>query len=155
MRAELKRSVVRGPNGGRRPGAGRPKGAKNKIKTSDAHVSALSRPWTARVLHDACLLAFGTDDPEKPASKKLMTKDPWLRLAIWKIILDRAWGRAPMEVRFDVTKNVNVKYSREQLAKLSLEQISAIWREQIAAPAGTQDRQREPNKTGGATNRIC
>jgi len=136
MRAEVKRSVVRGPNGGRRPGAGRPKGAKTRIKNSDAHVSALARPWTARVFHDACLLAFGTDNPEKPADRKLITPDPWLRLAVWKIILDRAWGRAPMEVRFDVKQDVSFKYTREELARLSLEEIAALWREEIAAPAG-------------------
>ena len=56
-----------------------------------------------------------------------------------RVILDRAWGRAPMEVRMEVTKNVNVKYTREQLARLSLEEISAIWREQIAPPAALSD----------------
>jgi hypothetical protein len=34
----------------------------------------------------------------------------------------------------EATKKVNVKYIREQLARLTLEQISSIWREQIAPP---------------------
>lgn len=139
IRAEVKRSVLRGPNGGRRLGAGRPKGSKNRIKTlkfNDVHVAVLARPWTARVFRDACLLAFGTDNPHKPADRKLITRDPWLRLAVWKMILDRGWGRAPVEVKIEATQHVDVKYTREELAKLSLEQISQLWRDEIAAPAG-------------------
>jgi hypothetical protein len=138
VKATVKASAT-GRNGGRRPGAGRPKGSRNKLKSlrlADGHVSILARRWTPRILHDAAMLAFGSIDPNEPANPKLRTQDEWLRLAIWKVILDRAWGRAPMEVRVEATKNVNVKYTREEIARLSLEQISALWREQIAAPAG-------------------
>lgn len=122
-----------------RPGAGRPKGARNKLKSlrlADGHVSILARRWTARTLHEACLLAFGTDDPNEPGNPKLRTSDNWLRLAIWKMILERAWGRAPQEVNVEFNSNVNIKYTREEIARLSLEQISQLWREQVALPAG-------------------
>ena len=28
----------------------------------------------------------------EPGNPKIRTKDEWLRLVIWKVILDRAWG---------------------------------------------------------------
>jgi hypothetical protein len=90
-------------------------------------------------LRDACLLAFGTDDPEKPPNKKLMTKDEWLCFQIWRFLAERGWGRAPTEVNIEVTnKNVS-RYTPQELARLTLEQISAIWREQIAPPAALAD----------------
>jgi hypothetical protein len=46
-----------------------------------------------------------------------------------------------MVVNTETTQNVNFKYTREELARLSLEQIAALWREQIAAPVGiTEER---------------
>ena len=83
-----------------------------------------------------CLLAFGTDDLSKPVNKKLMSRDQWLRFNIMRFLMERAWGRAPLEVKFETTQSVNVKYTREELAKLSLEQISQLWRDEIAGPAG-------------------
>jgi hypothetical protein len=98
----------------------------------------LSRPWTSRTIHECCLLAFGTADPERPSDRKLIAQDPWLRFTIMRFLMERAWGRAPLEVKFEATQYVNV-YTQEQLSRLTLEQISAIWREQIAAPAGITD----------------
>ena len=45
----------------------------------------------------------------------------------------------------EATKKVNVKYIREQLARLTLEQISSIWREQIAPPTAAIE-QSQPAK---------
>jgi hypothetical protein len=84
------------------------------------------------------LLAFGTADPEQPSDRKLIAQDPWLRFTIMRFLMERAWGRAPLEVKFEATQYVNL-YTQEQLSRLTLEQISAIWREQIAAPAGITD----------------
>jgi hypothetical protein len=98
----------------------------------------LSRPWTSRTIHECCLLAFGTADPERPSDRKLIAQDPWLRFTIMRFLMERAWGRAPLEVKFEATQYVNL-YTQEQLSRLTLEQISAIWREQIAAPAGITD----------------
>jgi hypothetical protein len=83
-------------------------------------------------LHDACLLAFGTEHPEKPANKRLMSKDDWLRLAIWKQILERAWGRAPVEVKFDVIQKRESTLTREQLSKMSDDELATLWRERVA-----------------------
>jgi hypothetical protein len=112
----------------------------------------LSRPWTSRTIHECCLLAFGTADPERPSDRKLIAQDPWLRFTIMRFLMERAWGRAPLEVKFEATQYVNVYTqeqlsrltleqisAKEQLSRLTLEQISAIWREQIAAPAGITD----------------
>jgi hypothetical protein len=85
--------------------------SRHRIKTSDAHISVLARPWTARTIRDACLLAFGSTDPEQPSNKKLRTKDEWLRFNIMRFLMERAWGRAPMEIKFETAHNVNVKYT--------------------------------------------
>jgi hypothetical protein len=118
---------------------GRPKGSGAgprplKLRANDAHVSLLARPWTPRILRDMCFLAFGTDDMEKEGDPRLIAKDPWLRFAICKHILDRGWGRAPQEVNIQVQKTLDVRYTPQELRKLTLEQISAIWRERIAPP---------------------
>jgi hypothetical protein len=70
------------------------------------------------------------------SNKKLIAKDLWLRFQIWKFLVERGWGRAPQEINIEVKQNVDFKYTRAELAKLSLEQISQLWREEIAAPAG-------------------
>src|SRR5216683_1937126 len=116
-------ATAKGRNGGKREGAGRPTGSRHRIKTSERHISMLSRPWTGRIINDCCLLAFGTTDPEEPGNKKLITQDPWLRFTIMRFLMERAWGRAPLEVKFETTPNVNIRYTREELAKLTLEQI--------------------------------
>ena len=61
----------------------------------------LSRPWTSRTIHECCLLAFGT-------ARKLIAQDPWLRFTIMRFLMERAWGRAPLEVKFEATQYVNV-----------------------------------------------
>src|SRR2546422_481027 len=86
-------ATAKGRNGGKRPGAGRPTGSRHRIKTSEAHISVMARPWTSRIINDCCLLAFGTTDPEEPGNKKLRTKDEWLRFNIMRFLMERAWGR--------------------------------------------------------------
>ena len=138
-------------NGGKRPGASRPKGSRHRIKTSEAHISVLARPWTSRAIYECCLLAFGTTDPEQPGDRKLIAQDPWLRFNIMRFLMERAWGRAPLEVEFENTRNVNVRYSPEELAKLTLEQISALWREQVSPATRLIEQQR----TSGTELEFC
>jgi hypothetical protein len=35
-----------------------------------------------------------------------------------RFLMERAWGRAPMEIKFETAHNVNVKYTRGQLLDL-------------------------------------
>jgi hypothetical protein len=90
----------------------------HRIKTSDTHISVLARPWTARTIRDACLLSFGSTDPEQSSNKKLRTTDEWLRFNIMRFLMERAWGRAPMEIKFETAHNVNVKYTEDSLLDL-------------------------------------
>jgi hypothetical protein len=131
-------------NGGVRPGAGRKKGVPNFIKTN-AHISVLARPCTPRLIRDMLLMAFGTTKPnEEEGNKRLRTKDDWLRFSIMKFLAERGWGRAPQEVNIQVSGEVNYKYSRAELAKLTLEQLSAVWREQVASSARVIDQSSSP-----------
>lgn len=74
-----------GKRGGARPGAGRPKGSKNRVP---GHVRELARQYTEQAVEELAKLARSA----RSESARVMAINS---------LLDRAWGKAPQPIDGD------------------------------------------------------
>lgn len=87
---EKKSEFIRGQNGGRRPGAGRPAGSQNK---ATIEVKSIAQTYGKAAIEKAARLAgLVTDEEGNPAGA---ASSEQAQLSALSIILDRAYGKAP------------------------------------------------------------
>ena len=127
-------------NGGKREGVGRKPGSPDKRFLTREHVNIqwLSQQYNERTVLTCAELAFGTTnpDPKVPGDPKKMAKNEGVRFACLAWLADRGNGRAPHELRVEHRQTINAKFTTEYINGLTLEQLGAFWKEQVAIPAG-------------------
>ena len=103
-----------GKVGGARPGAGRPKGSKNKVP---GHVRELARDYTESAVKELATLAGAT--------KGRKAKSEAARVMAIKELLDRAWGKSTQAHQHSGAVAV-VTITAEKLNGLSEDELATL-----------------------------
>lgn len=106
-----------GKRGGARPGAGRPKGSKNKVP---GHVRELAREYSDEAVSELARLAGAM-----PGAKTGKARSESARVMAIKELLDRAWGKSTQAVSGTIAV---VTITAEKLDGLSDDELAVLER---------------------------